>query len=65
MMDFILQKKKGQMFEINQKSVLASRIIGKGRRGLDKFCSVIGLSTPVQRNKAFAEHTKNLEKNSF
>ena len=52
------------MFEINQKSVLASRIIGKGRRILDKFCSFIDLSIPVQR-KAFAEHTKNLEKIAF
>ena len=61
---FNTTKKKGQMFEINQKSVLASRIIGKGRRGVDKFCSVIGLSSPVKR-KAFAEHTKTLEKIAF
>lgn len=53
--------KQGHVYDINRKSVLASRIIGKGRSGLNKLCSVIGLASPVSK-PSFAEHTKFWEK---
>ena len=53
--------KAGAFFEVNRTSVLASRAIGKGRQGLLKLCSILGLSPPVMGER-FSEHTKYLEK---
>ena len=50
---FFTTNKDKRMYEINRASVLGSRIIGKGRAGLLKLCSVIGLSTPVNIRKVF------------
>ena len=52
--------KQGHFYEINRQSVLAARLIGKGRQGLEKLCSVLGLSSPVS-SSCFVEHTKALE----
>ena len=46
--------KQRQTYDINRKSVLASRLIGKARSGLAKVCSVIGLATPISK-PAFSE----------
>ena len=48
------------MYEINRRATLASRIIGKGRTGLHKFCSVVGLASPVCK-QSFSEYTKYWE----
>ena len=53
---FFTSKKSGATYDINRKSVLASRAIGKGYSGLEKLCSIINLY-PITR-KAFTEHTK-------
>ena len=55
---FILNKK--QIFQINRKSVLASRLVGKEHRSLSKLCSVIGLATPVS-DVRFMEYMNFLE----
>ena len=61
---FLTTQKDKRIFNINRASVLGSRIIGKGRAGLLKLCSVIGLSTPVSK-QSFSEHTSFLEKKAF
>ena len=48
------------MYKINRRATLASRIIGKGRRGLHKFCSVVRLASPVCK-QSFLEYTKYWE----
>lgn len=57
---FATSPKQGRIHEINKTSVLAARMIGKGRSGLAKFCSILGLSTPVLA-PSFAAHTKFFE----
>lgn len=59
---FTSERKKG-VYDINRKSVLASRAIGKGCSGLEKFCSILGL-IPITRN-AFTEHTKFWENHAL
>lgn len=49
-------KKSANYFNINRLSVLASRMAGKGRRGLLKICSMLGLSSQITR-PAVNEHT--------
>ena len=51
-------KNDGQIYKINRKSILASEIIGKGRKRLLKLYSVIGLSDPVCK-QIFTEHTRD------
>ena len=58
---FNTTRKSGQVYEINRKSVLASRLAGTGRNGLLKICSVLGLNSPVWK-QSFAEHTKYWDK---
>ena len=56
--------KTNRVYEVNKKSVLESRVIGKGRIGLLKLCSVLGLSSPVTKSR-FTEHFKNFEEKAF
>ena len=60
---FNTTEKRGTMFTINRQSVIAARMIGRGRQGLLKFSSVMGLSSPVSR-PAYSEHTKFIEEKS-
>ena len=39
---------------------MAARLIGKGRSGIAKFCSVVGLSAPVSSSN-YVAHTKLFE----
>ena len=39
-------------------------MIGKGRNGLSKFCSILGLSFPIAKSQ-FVEHVKYLEEKAF
>ena len=45
------------MYEINRRTTLANSIIGKCSTGLHKFCSVVGLGSPVCK-QSFSEYTK-------
>ena len=54
---FHTSPKQGQVYETNRRATLASRITGKGRTGLHKFCSVVGLASPVCK-QSFSEYTK-------
>ena len=49
--------KQGQSYDINTNSVLASRLIDKGRSGFRKLCGVLGLTSPISK-KSFATTTK-------
>ena len=51
-------KNDGEVYKINRKSILASEIIGKGRKRLLKLYSVIGLSDLVCK-QIFTEHTRD------
>ena len=57
-------KKTGQSFDINGQSILAARLAGKGRKGLWRIISVLGLCSPVAK-ASFSEHVKFWEKTSF
>ena len=57
---FDTSPKLGHIHEINQTSILASRFIGKGRSGLNKLCSIIGLPSPVSTT-SYSDHTTSLE----
>ena len=56
--------KTNRVYDVNIKSVLASRVIGKGRTGLLKLCSVLGLSSPIAKSR-FTEHWKVFEEKAF
>ena len=56
--------KINRVYNVNKKSVLESRVIGKGRTGLLKLCSVLGLSSPVAKSR-FTEHLKVFEEKAF
>ena len=60
---FHTTSKIGKTYKINQQSIIAARLIGKGRQGLLKFSSVCGLSKPVSR-PVYSEQNKILEKKS-
>ena len=49
--------KQEQSYDVKKKSVLASRLINKGRCGLSKLCGVLGLTSPISK-KAFTMITK-------
>ena len=53
---FFTSTKSRGVYDINRKCVLASWVTGKGCKGLEKFCSVLGLCS-TSRN-TFTEHTK-------
>ena len=61
---FYSTNKTNRVFDVNKKSVIASRMIGKGRNGLSKFCSILGLSFPIAKSQ-FVEHVKYLEEKAF
>ena len=56
--------KTNRVYDVNKKSVLELRVIGKGRTGLLKLCSVLGLSSPVAKSR-FTEHLKVFEEKAF
>ena len=53
---FFTSTKSRGVYDINRKCVLARWVTGKGCKGLEKFCSVLGLCS-TSRN-TFTEHTK-------
>ena len=57
---FETSPKVGRIYEVNQTSILAARMIGKGRAGLNKLCSIMGLSNPVSK-KSYSKHTSAFE----
>ena len=61
---FTTTKRSQNLFEINRKLVLGARLIGKGRKGMETLCSVVGLSQPVQK-RHYTAHTKVLENAAF
>ena len=61
---FFSSRKQGKIFDVNRKTVLGFRMIGKGQSAAKKLFSVIGLSNPISR-QSWADHTKYLEKVSF
>lgn len=48
---------KARFFDINRRTALAMRIIGRGRASLTKFCSVMNMPGPVAK-KSFTTHVK-------
>ena len=50
--------------DINKKSCLAFRAIGKGRTALEKVSSIIGLNSPINKN-SYANMTKLIEEKAF
>ena len=53
---FATSKKAGQnKFDINERNVLANRLIGKGRANSEKYCSIMGLARPIRRT-AWKKH---------
>ena len=61
---FYSTNKTNRVFDVNKKSVLASRIISKEHTGLSKFCSILGLSSPIVKSQ-FVKHVKYLEEKVF
>ena len=62
--DFFTTKKSGKLFDLNQKSVLAFRTIGKGNTSAKKVISVLSLSTPINR-QSWSEQTAYFEQKTF
>ena len=58
---FYTTKKEGSAYNVNKKAVLAGRLAGKGRSGMAKILSVIGLSSPVCK-KSYKNNTQHWEK---
>ena len=54
-----LEKKVGRYFEMNRRSVLAMRRIGRGHAALTKFCGIMNMPGPVSRSN-FSAHQKVL-----
>ena len=50
---------KDRFYDINRRSALAVRIIGRGRASLTKFCAVMNMPGPVAK-KSFATHVKQI-----
>ena len=61
---FYSTDKTNREYDVNKKSVLASRVISKRRTGLLQLCSVLGLSSPVAKFR-FMEHLKVFEEKAF
>ena len=61
---FYSTDKTNREYDVNKKSVLASRVISKRRTGLLQPCSVLGLSSPVAKFR-FMEHLKVFEEKAF
>ena len=57
---FFTTRKTGKIHDVNTQLVVGGRMAGKGRSGLAKITSVLGLHAPVA-NSAFAVKTKDLE----
>ena len=48
---------KARFYDVNRRSALAMRIIGRGRAALTKFCAVMNMPSPVAK-KSFQTHVK-------
>ena len=48
---------KARFYDVNRRSALATRIIGRGRAALTKFCAVMNMPGPVAK-KSFQTHVK-------
>ena len=48
---------KAHFYDVNRRSALAMRIIGRGRAALTKFCAVMNMPSPVAK-KSFQTHVK-------
>ena len=48
---------KARFYDVNRRSALAMRIIGRGRAALTKFCAVMNMPGPVAK-KSFQTHVK-------
>ena len=48
---------KARFYDVNRRSTLAMRIIGRGRAALTKFCAVMNMPGPVAK-KSFQTHVK-------
>ena len=57
---FFTTRKDGKKFDINTQLVLGGRFSGKGRSGLEKISTVVGLHNPVSHHP-YREKTKHLE----
>ena len=53
--------RKGRHFDVNRRSVLAARRIGRGYSGLQKFCTLMDLPKPVTKSN-FTRHQRALAK---
>ncbi|XP_070579632.1 uncharacterized protein [Ptychodera flava] len=60
---FNSSRKSGRSFDINKKTILGMRSIGRGRRACVKFCSYTGLPLPVS-NSPWLEKTSSLAETS-
>ena len=47
---FYSTNKTNQVFDVNKKSVIASRMISTGHTGLSKLCSILGLLSPIVKS---------------
>ena len=54
----------GRFYQVNRRSVLAMRVIGRGHTALKKFCGIMDLSPPVAW-PAFNGHQKAIAQASF
>eukprot|EP00117_Sycon_ciliatum_P030880 scpid64997/ scgid24259/ len=55
----LIPKSNQYFYDCNKRSVLAARSIGKGHRGLRKFCGIMNLPPPISKS-AFQCHQKAL-----
>ena len=59
------EKKKGEnKYDLNEKNVLANRLIGRGRAHSEKFCSILGLTRPIRR-PAWKKHATKIDEASI
>ena len=61
---FYSTDKRNRAFDVNKKSVVVSRMIFKGHTGLSKFCSIMGLLSPIVKSQ-FVKHIKYFEDKAF
>ena len=50
---------KARFYDINRRSALVMRIIGRGRASLTKFCAIMNMLGPVAK-KSFTTHLKRI-----
>ena len=54
----LVPKANQYFYDCNRRSVLAARAVGKGHRGLRRFCGIMNLPQPVSKS-AFQRHQKS------